>query len=58
MREITGNEVGKLRECLEALAAHHNRVSVHFKGAYPSRPYEATLSGFAAALARAKPASP
>ena len=52
MREITENEVGGLRECLEALAAHHNRVSVHFKGAYPNRPYEVTLSGFAGALAR------
>ena len=52
MREITENEVGRLRECLEALAAHHNRVSVHFKGAYPSRPYEVTLSGFVGALAR------
>lgn len=52
MREITEKEVGGLRECLEALAVHHNRASVHFKGAYPSRPYEATLSGFAGALAQ------
>ena len=52
MRELAENEVGGLRECLEALAAHHNRVSVHFKGAYHSRPYETTLSGFAASLAR------
>lgn len=52
MREIGANEVVRLHGCLEALAAHHNRVSVHFKGAYPSQPYEAKLSGFADALER------
>ena len=51
MREITKDEVGGLRECLEALAGHHNRVSVHFKGAYPSQPYGEKTAGFADALA-------
>ncbi len=35
IREIHSEETGKLFECLEALAEHHNQVSVHFKGCYP-----------------------
>ena len=54
MRELKENETGGLRECLEALAAHHNAASVHFKGAYPSRPYEEKLKDFAAALAQGR----
>jgi len=38
MREISAGEACKLYECLEALAEHHNRVSVHFSGHYPVTP--------------------
>lgn len=50
VREITAEEVGNLEECLQALADHHNEVSVNFKGSYPSRPYEKTLKLFEQAL--------
>ena len=46
MREITADEVGRLRECLEALAAHHNKVSNNFQGFYPNRSHETTLAMF------------
>ena len=46
MRLLAYEETGRLAECLEALAAHHNEVSVHFRGAYPKRPYEDTLASF------------
>lgn len=46
MREIAANEVSCLRACLAELAAHHNRVSVHFAGHYPGRPFEETLDRF------------
>ena len=46
MREIASNEVCKLKECLLALAAHHNKVSVNFKGCYPKTPVEQTLMNF------------
>ena len=51
MREIGAKEVFRLRACLEALAEHHNQVSIHFKGAYPHRPYEETLNSFSSELA-------
>jgi ribosomal protein S18 acetylase RimI-like enzyme len=35
VREITADEVDRLRPCLQDLAAYHNKVSLHFKGAYP-----------------------
>lgn len=38
MREITSKEAGKLMECLEALAEHHNKVSEYFRGRYPQTP--------------------
>ena len=50
IRTIEANEVCKLTDCLAALAEHHNMVSLHFKGAYPSRPYEQTLELFSMAL--------
>ncbi len=46
MREISTDEVYKLKECLIALAAHHNRVSVNFKGCYPKTPVEETMEHF------------
>lgn len=48
MREIGSGEVYKLRECLNALAEHHNRVSVNFKGCYPKQPVDRTLDDFTA----------
>ena len=46
MREIGPEEVPKLRDCLEELAQHHNRVSINFKGCYPKQPFEETLMRF------------
>ena len=40
MREINSKETGKLYECLEALAKHHNEASIYFKGHYPQTPSE------------------
>lgn len=51
IRSIDANEICKLTGCLVTLAEHHNMVSLHFKGSYPSRPYEQTLELFAASLA-------
>ena len=50
LRQITADEAPRLRACVQALSEHHNRVSVNFKGSYPSRPYDKTLSLFAQAL--------
>lgn len=50
MRELTAAEIPRLRKCLQALAEHHNEVSVNFKGAYPSQPFEETLRSFQSAL--------
>lgn len=50
MREITAEEVRNLGECLCPLADYHNRVSIYFKGSYPSRPYESALRLFERAL--------
>ena len=46
MREITGGEVYLLEECLRELAAHHNEVSVNFRGCFPKKPYQETLAAF------------
>ncbi len=46
MREIGADEVFKLKECLIALAEHHNKVSVNFRGCYPKTPVEKTLERF------------
>lgn len=50
MREIAAEEVCGLRTCVQALSEHHNRVSMNFKGSYPSRPCDETLALFALAL--------
>lgn len=50
MREIASDEVRKLESCLLALAAHHNKVSVNFKGCYPKTPVSRTLARFSAEL--------
>ena len=47
MREINAEEVNKLKNCLQELADHHNKVSVNFKGCYPKQPIEETLIRFA-----------
>ena len=54
MREIASNEVCKLENCLLALAAHHNRVSLNFKGCYPKIPIEQTIKHFSADLNNGK----
>lgn len=50
LREIDWSEVQKLYTCIRGLSEHHNQVSVHFKGAYPSRPHEKTLNMFAESM--------
>ena len=47
MRVIKSDEVYKLKECLTALAAHHNKISINFKGCYPKTPIEDTMDRFA-----------
>ncbi len=54
MREIASDEVCKLENCLLALAAHHNKVSVNFRGCYPKTPVEQTLKRFSADLDNGK----
>ena len=46
MRELNGGEVYRLEECLRELAAHHNEVSVNFRGHYPKKPFRETLESF------------
>lgn len=46
IREIISKETGKLYNCLEALAEHHNKVSVHFKGQYPRTSSEQKITEF------------
>lgn len=52
IRMIESGEMYRLTDCLAALAEHHNAVSLHFRGAYPSRPYAETLAMFSAAQMR------
>ena len=54
MREIASNEVCKLEKCLLALAAHHNKVSVNFKGCYPKTPIDQTIQRFSADIDNGK----
>ena len=54
MREITSKETGKLYRCLEALAEHHNQVSVHFKGQYPRTSSEQKIAAFEQELEEGK----
>ena len=54
MREIASNEACKLQNCLLALAAHHNKVSVNFKGCYPKIPVEQTIKNFSSDLDNGK----
>lgn len=50
IREIKANEVNKLLDCITQLSEYHNKISVNFKGSYPSRPYSKTLSVFSESL--------
>ena len=50
MREISSEETGRLYECLEALAEHHNQVSAHFRGSYPLVSSEQKIRQFAREL--------
>ena len=54
IREINSGETGKLYECLEALAEHHNQVSVHFKGCYPIIPSRQKIKQFESELEEGK----
>ena len=51
IREIQPNETEKLKGCLEELAAHHNKVSLHFGGDYPRHPVFETIQRFSEDLA-------
>ena len=46
IREIDASDVNRLMECIVQLSEYHNQISTNFKGCYPSRPYELTLSVF------------
>lgn len=46
IREIDASDVNRLMECIVQLSEYHNQISTNFKGSYPSRPYELTLSVF------------
>lgn len=46
VREIDASDVNRLMECIVQLSEYHNQISTNFKGCYPSRPYELTLSVF------------
>ena len=46
MRELPCSEIHELEACLRELAGYHNRVSVHFAGAYPKKPFGETLQSF------------
>ncbi len=48
--EIPPAELPALLPCILALSAHHNRVSLHHKGSYPTNPPEKTMERFAHAL--------
>ena len=50
IREINPEEAWKLYECLEALAEHHNKVSIHFKGCYPLTPSMQKIKQFESEL--------
>lgn len=50
MREIQVSKINKLLDCIVHLSEYHNTISVHFKGSYPSRPYNETLNAFSESL--------
>ena len=54
IREIHSAEAGKLYECLEALAEHHNKVSIHFKGRYPRTTTKEKMKQFETELEEGK----
>ena len=56
MREINSEEVYLLKECLSALAEHHNKVSVNFRGCFPKEPFDDTLARFSAELSEGRSA--
>ncbi|MBC8532265.1 GNAT family N-acetyltransferase [Gehongia tenuis] len=51
MKEIflSGKEIFRLRDCLAALAEHHNAVTQHFKGVFPLQPIDLVMAGMAEA---------
>jgi len=54
IKELPCSEIYELEDCLRELAEHHNRVSVHFAGTYPKRPFRETLQSFEADVGSGK----
>ncbi len=51
MKEIGSEETSRLNNCLTELSKHHNKVSVNFKGCYPTKPFKETLIRFSSDVA-------
>ena len=47
IRTLTAAEVPLLRDCMEGLAAYHNKTALSFAGAYPMMPTETHLAHMA-----------
>ncbi len=47
IRELKSEEVHLLKDCMEGLAAYHNKVAASFAGAYPMMPTDAHLGHMA-----------
>ena len=43
---LSAEQTEQLRPCLQELAEHHNAVSRHFRGAFPTLPLDQRLAGF------------
>ncbi len=50
VKEIDEKEITRLLDCITQLSEYHNKVSVNFKGSYPSRPYNDTLNIFSESI--------
>ena len=53
-RELDIREIHLLKNCVEGLAAHHNRVSVNHAGLFPRRPAQQTLELFRQGMEQGK----
>ena len=47
IRELASDEVPLLKECMEGLAAYHNKVAASFAGDYPMMPVDTHLGHMA-----------
>lgn len=50
IREIEVSEIYKLLECITQLSEYHNKISINFKGSFPSKPYNESLNMFKESL--------